>query len=168
MRFMRSGIQFVIFALLAASGTVLGRGQDGGVTKPVSVSISAEETAKLGRPIMVHIVLRGESPTPVTLSHQRHSGQEGEFNYQVFVTYTDGEPVPDTEYGRKIRTHTLVRGHASSILMQLERGNEISEELDITKLVDLKLLGTYVVQVQRDSTPPLNVMSNSVRIRVEP
>lgn len=165
---MRPAIQFVIFALLTASGTRVGRGQGSGATEAVSVSISAEETAKLGRPIMLHIVLRAESAMPLTITQNRHSGQEGEFNYQVFVTYLDGEPVADTEYGRKIRTHTLVRGYAPSMIDTLQRGNEIREDLDIAKLVQVKLLGTYVVQVQRDNAPPLNVRSNSVRIRVEP
>jgi hypothetical protein len=164
---MRTSIHAGFVALVALCCAVCSSGQNGVIKSPVSVSISAPETVKLGSPIMLHIALRNESASAVTFSQERHSGQEGEFNYQVFVSFTDGGPVPDTDYGKKIRSHSLVRS-GSSIILRLEPGKEISEDLDLTKLTKVSLLGTYVVHVERDSPPPLNVSSNSLRIRVEP
>lgn len=165
---MRGKVQAVSVAIVSAFSLASGHGQSAVIKPTVTVSISAAGTAKLGRPIMLHIVLRNDGPSPGTVPEQRHSGEEGEFNYQVFVSPTDGEPLPDTEYGRKIRTHSLVCGYAPSIIYRLEPGNQISEDLDLTKLVKMDLLGTYIVQVERDSPAPLNVRSNSVRIRIEP
>lgn len=166
----RAGLRFCLMLSVVVGWPTCGLGQSDAPTKPqITLTISGPATASLGKAIMIHVTLRNNGKA-IRLPEQRHAGDEGEYNYQVFVQTEDGTPLPDSDYGMKIRTHALVRGYQSVLVASLGPGQEIAENLNLTSLVNVRFYGTYVVWVERDDPVlgPLHLRSNSLRIRIEP
>jgi hypothetical protein len=78
---MRSILQFLFF--FAASVSSLS--QSAKVAEPpFTVTITtAQAAARIGSPIMIHIVLRSTSEKQINLPELRHDGTHGEYNYRT-------------------------------------------------------------------------------------
>ncbi len=121
---------------------------------------------KLGKPIWIHIVLKSVSKEPFTIPETRQVGL-GEMNYRISVVDADGNAVPDTERGRRLRNHEATGGRSVTIL-ELKDGNEITDDANLNNVVNIPAPGNYVVQVERSDPryADLHVKSNELTIHV--
>jgi len=71
----------------------------------------------------------------------------GELLYRAYVRNEKGDLVPETEYGREIRTGEVAVG-SSSFLGSLKPGQSKIDTLILNKLYDLSQPGKYTVQVE--------------------
>lgn len=158
------------FFFFAASMSSLSQSAKVPVPPPFAITITAvQSAARIGSPIMIHIVLRSISEKQINLPEERHDGTHGEYNYQITVRGPDDSAAPpDTEHGRKLKNHTEVRGFTSTVIKYLNYGDEVAEDADLNNLVKITKPGDYEVQVERDDPlySSLHIKSNTLTIHV--
>jgi hypothetical protein len=163
---MRLILQVFFFA---ASMSSLSQSAKAPQPPPFTVTITAAQAAaRIGSPIMIHIVLKSTSEKQINLPEERHDGTHGEYNYQIIVKDLDnGAAPPDTEHGKKRKNHTEVIS-GSTIIKYLNYGDEVAEDVDLNNLVKITKPGDYEVQVERDDPlySSLHIKSNTLTIHV--
>ena len=161
---------FAFLPVLFLAGSLPGQTAKAG-EPPFTVTIAAEQAAaKIGSPIIIHIVLRANSEKTLTIPEARHDGTHGEYNYRVSVVGPKRISPPDTKHGRNMKKGTEVRTLTSTIIKYLNKGDELTEDVDLQNVVSITEPGDYVVQVERadPAFASMHIKSNKLALHVGP
>ena len=94
-----------------------------------------------------------------------------EFDYSVDVRDEAGKIVPDTDYGRKLKTPGTVEISASAIIVPLKPNEVIEDRLCVSKLYEMHTPGKYLIKMSRTIPEDIGkgvVNSNSITVTVVP
>jgi hypothetical protein len=162
---MKSILYFSLYLVLTVGLT----GQSPGTNEsPFTITIAATQSPfNLGDPLMIHIVLKSTTRGELILPQDRHDGTRGEMNYWISVADPNGNPVPDTDYGQKLKNGHAVMSR-SVTLKDLNFGDEVAEDVNLNNLVKITEPGDYVVLVERRDNVygPLHIKSNKLVIHI--
>jgi hypothetical protein len=152
-----------IFALCASVASV---SQTSRSTLSLSISLP-QQVVKAGSSVEVDITRKNISKHPVGVGQVVGTVER---DYEVIVCTSDGHPVPETEFGRKIHGPDKDRDRFESIVLgTLNPGQKMHQQLYANAIYELTSPGTYSIQVaQIDSTSNLVIRSNTVTLTVTP
>jgi hypothetical protein len=169
---MRSRHSIAIFALFMLLA-VCCRSQDSNahVAQPFSMALkSPSESHKVGEPITVGITVTNISKSVIGFEAGLGARQL-ERHFFVIANGPGGKAVEEREYGLEI--HGRSRKNfgprlGSSYMETLEPGKSVYHEIDVNKLYDFSVPGTYELYIQRDheADSGLLVKSNHITIVV--
>jgi hypothetical protein len=145
---------------------VLFSAADAQVARPsMSIALSAAQPSfELGKPMVVHIVLKVLAEEGISLPVPRNGP---ELDYRISMRRTDGlHQTPPTEYGLQVRRGAI---YPLSVLIKPFLMREtIEQDLDLTKMFEISRPGEYEVQVMRPepTDPVCSILSPVFRVRV--
>ena len=120
---------------------------------------------KKGEPVFFILTMKNNS------EHTLHFALTSPFfNYRATVLDSQGKPVPETEFFRKMREGLNNRIESGrNILVVLKSRDTQQDTIELSYLYELANPGEYTVQIERDMPPELGsgvVKSNIVKITV--
>jgi hypothetical protein len=136
--------------------------------QPFYITIATpHDRVQTGEEIYLQVKLTNTSPAEITFVEPPGGPPSAEFQYQIEVRDTSGQPPPDTEYGRQHRrsAHFL----RSQVSWTLQPGESMSDATVLTKLFDLSRPDTYEVRASRTVPPHTGngtVTSNTIAVVV--
>jgi hypothetical protein len=153
-----------VFACLGqANGAAPETEKDGA---PLSITLSvAKDSFEVGAPIEVTITLTNTGKTDVVWESERPDPAYRNFWFSLKVK--DVADIPTTAYHRKIRgkqfpEDPIAVQSGSSQFATLAAGHSVNFVIDLTKLYQLELPGTYTLVVGRDNE------SNKAKLQCKP
>ena len=165
---MEHGRLLISFFLLLATSSA----QTPGASSPsFTITISAAQSSvKIGSPAIIHIVLKNTSSAELRVPQVMHPGPEGELNYRIETSRTDGTNVPDTKLGRQAKNGRPYTSGSSMLVKFLSPGDEITENADLNRVVEITTPGDYRVRVERADPrySGMHVKSNSIVVHITP
>jgi hypothetical protein len=139
-------------------------------TEPLTLTISSESPEfKVGSPIIVNVTLENISDKPTTTLYSVGQGQ-AELIYDVDVLDGYGRRVARTDYGHALRGEASSHMIMSSFLRkEIKAHEQLTDTVDLTKIYDLNVPGTYLVQLTKKhrSKGGAKISSNALKITVE-
>jgi hypothetical protein len=146
----------------------------GGVDTPFYIVITGpQKPVKAGSEVKVEIVLKNTSDRELTVG-RTNAVSQAECHYLIEVRDNQGQPAPDTEFGRRImgrETKKRVILYWGDAYFTLKPNETLEDEAVASKLYDLSRPGKYIVQVSRVVPKELGggvVKSNPVTVTVTP
>jgi hypothetical protein len=135
--------------------------------QPTIAIESKNPTAESGQPIPIHIVLKNTAEREFTI-FRSVGGGHGEHYYSISVKGPDGKPATLTDYGAAAMNHPPIAG--SKIMKTVVPGADVDEYVIVSRMFNMALTGTYVVQASRVSPvdPATILKSNVINITVVP
>src|SRR3974390_83483 len=136
-----------------------------------SLSIApVTETVKSGADVRLCVRVTNTSDRIIGFIRSLGIVPEEGFRYQIEVRNSDGLPAPPSARVLELRKKQTV-DFASNVARWLKPGESFVDEIDVTKLVDLSLPGTYTISVTREFPPAQNlgegrIKSNSATVKV--
>jgi hypothetical protein len=131
-----------------------------------SISIESKNpVVGAGQPIQVHIVLKNTTDRQFTV-FRSIGGSRGELHYSISVIDPDGNPATRTAYGTAVQKNQVFP--LSRIMKTILPGEDVDENVDISRLFEMGAGGEYSVQVTRASplNPSVILKSNRLSITV--
>jgi hypothetical protein len=170
----RRGLEMLLVLAISAHIAMAGPAQKSAQAS-FSVAISAPQTAvKAGSEIKINIILANTSDRQLVITVDR--GAQGEFDYTIKLSDSNGHEPPETKYFRAVRgkdasdpgdTTTLVVSPSSG-LKGLKPGETFKSTIDLTELYNLQQ-GRYAIQLERfDDKSKTLVKSNKLTVSVIP
>jgi hypothetical protein len=167
-----------IVRLAALSGMFFAIGAD--AQAPASASHSQSDyalairaspaEAKVGSEVRIMVTVRNISDHPVGIQVPMKNLDDGAFYYRTYVRDEDGVLLPETKFGRALRTRKGEHGEdavfvGADLELVLMPGGTRTHQLLLNNLFDLKKPGKYSVEVDRDDAGRI-AKSNLVTITI--
>jgi hypothetical protein len=135
-------ILVLVCALILTSTPTRGQSE-----APFSIRVKAPaKVVELGSDITVQIVLTNASDHELHLWKIPGYAPQAEFYYAFDVRDDQGRELPETEYGRRMKSG-FMRG--SRISYTVAPGESVADEAVMTKLYNFSQPGKYTVQISR-------------------
>ena len=131
---------------------------------------SKQPEFKVGDEIAIEVTFTNTSDKPILAAPVIPSA---EVSYKLDVRDEKGDPVPETSFGRKLRTgkddsgRETVTVFRTAPLRYLQPGESIKEQIVVNKMYDLSRPGTYTLQVQAQSDDEGRAKSNRFTITIK-
>jgi hypothetical protein len=142
----------------------------GASTSTFSITLQTSGKAfQIGEPVVLRATITNVSDHEIKFA--RGFGEQ-EFDFEIEVEDAKGNTPPITEAYRKLKDPSTPRSGSYSTY-SLEPGKSFDDELDVTKLYDMRRPGKYTVSVTRGQLPLWEtsgkdgVKSNAVTITLE-
>jgi hypothetical protein len=140
------------------------------VNKPdLSLTISTkQDVVKVGSGLIVTILLTNTSSQGIEVSHS--VTDHTEFTHDFDVLDEKGKMVAHTKYGDEVKGEDQKQPPGivdSFVLLPLEPGQAMKDEIDIAKLFDLSAPGKYTIQIRRGERG-IKLKSNVLTVTLTP
>ena len=125
---------------------------------------------KVGDEIVIEVTFTNPSDKPVLAAPALPTA---EVSYRLDVRDEKGDLVPETSFGRKLRTRKDNSGRETVTVFQtaplryLNPGESIKEHIILNRLCDLSRPGTYIVQAQAQGDDEGSARSNKFTIVIK-
>ena len=160
-----------LMCLLAFAPSVVAASQATEAKPPFTVTISSPQSdVRIGTPIVIHIVLKSTSEKQITVPEAIHAGNQGEYNYRIFVHGPGGNVPSDTPHGARMKKGGEVETMSRVLIYPLNLGDEITDDVDLNNVVAITTPGDYVVEVERADRlySDQHIRSNKLVLHVAP
>jgi hypothetical protein len=147
---------------LAGSNLIVAIAQTPGNEHPIAASTRLRLTAtidpssaKLNTPIMVRLALKNVSSKVVSIGDT-----SPEYDFELAVADSAGKEPPRTALGNRMRAGKFVLLRSNRI--DIEPGQEVVSEIDVTKIYEITQPGTYFLRADhRNILPDPDAAHNS-------